>query len=99
MREQLLASMGPIELSDLRAHLARDGVIVVDASLDLLVVAEAIARDDKGQVGAWISKGLVGKPSLETIERWSNAPAPILIAVVVQPYVLVREEPRRADVS
>jgi hypothetical protein len=76
----------------------RDGVIVVDVSLDLLAVAEAIARDDKAQVGAWISKRLLEKPSLEMIERWSKAPAPILIAVVVQPYVLVREEPRRADV-
>ena len=31
--------MGPIEFTDIRAHLARDAVIVVDASLDLLGVA------------------------------------------------------------
>lgn len=91
MREQLLASMGPIELADLRGHLARDGVIVVDASLDLLVVAEAVARDDKDEVGVWIAKGLLGKPSLETVARWSRAPAPALVSVVVQPFVLVRE--------
>lgn len=85
--------MGPIELADLRVHLARDGVIVVDATLDLLTVAEAVARDDKERVGAWIAQGLVGKPTLETIDRWSKSPAPALVSIVVQPFVLVREEP------
>ena len=83
--------MGPIELSDLRAHLARDSVIVVDASLDLLTVAEAVARDDKAQVGAWVTQGLIGKPSLQMINRWSKPGAPVLASVVVQPFVLVRE--------
>jgi hypothetical protein len=91
MREQLAASMGPIELSDLRAHLARDSVIVVDVSLDLMTVAEAVARDDKTQVGDWIVKGLLGKPTLEAIDRWSRPGAPVLTSIVVQPFVLVRE--------
>ncbi|MBX3230725.1 MAG: DUF2288 domain-containing protein [Labilithrix sp.] len=91
MREQLVASMGPVEVSDLRAHLARDAVIVVDASLDLLTVAEAVARDDKEQVGAWIARSLIGKPTLETLERWSKSPPP-LVSVVVQPFVLVSEK-------
>lgn len=100
MRDQLLASMGPIELTDLRAHLARDTVIVVDGSLDLLSVAEAVARDDKALVGDWITKGLVGKPTLETIDRWARPPAPKLVSVIVQPFVLVREDPAtRSDLN
>jgi hypothetical protein len=91
MRESLMASMGPIELSDLRAHLVRDAVIVVGASLDLLDVAEAVAKDDKAKVAAWIDSGAVGKPSLETIERWSKPGAVKLTSVVVRPFVLVQE--------
>lgn len=91
MRETLVASMGPIELTDLQAHLVRDAVIVVDPSLDLLEVGEAVARDDKARVAEWIEKGLVGKPSLETIAAWSRMQGPAWTALVVQPFVLVRE--------
>lgn len=91
MRDTLAASMGPIEFSDIRAHLARDAVIVVDASLDLLEVGEAIARDDKVRVAAWIEQGLVAKPSLEKIEAWSKTSGAAWTALVVQPFVLLRE--------
>lgn len=91
MRETLAASLGPIEFSDLRAHLARGAVIVVDRSLDLLEVGEAVARDDEERVAAWIDAGLIGKPSLETLERWSKLEGPGWVALVVQPFVLLRE--------
>jgi len=91
MRESLMASMGPIELSDLRAHLVRDAVIVVGESLDLLDVAEALAKDDKTRVSAWIESGALGKPSLEAIDRWSKPGAVKLTSVVVRPFVLVQE--------
>lgn len=93
MREQLLASMGPIEFTDLRAHLARGAVITVDRSLDLLEVGEAVARDDKARVAEWIEKGLLGKPSLADIERWSKRAGPAWTSLVVQPFVLVVENP------
>jgi hypothetical protein len=83
--------MGPIEFSDIRAHLVRDAVIVVEASLDLLEVGEAVARDDKERVGEWIKRGLLRKPSLETIEAWSKIEGAAWTALVVQPFVLVRE--------
>ena len=91
MRATLAASMGPIEFTDLRAHIARGAVIVVDASLDLLDVGEAVARDDKERVRAWIEAGLLGKPSLETIAAWEKATGPAWTALVVQPFVLLRE--------
>lgn len=91
MREQLAASLGPVQFSDIRAHLARDGVIVVDASLDLLAVAEAVARDDEASITGWIEKKLLGKPTLAQIEAWSKVEGAGFTAVVVQPYVLVRE--------
>ena len=95
-RALLAESLGPILFSDLRAHLARDAVIVVDPSLDLLAVGEAIAADDKRAVSEWIDKGLVGKPSLEALERWSKADGS-LASLVVQPFVLVSERRTMAN--
>lgn len=91
LREELEQSMGPVQFSDLRAHLARGAVIVVDASLDLLTVGEALAKDDKERVARWIADGLVGKPSLEVLDRWSKMEGPAWTSLVVQPFVLVRE--------
>lgn len=91
MREQLAEGMGPIEFDDLRAHLTRGAVITVSAKLDLLDVGEAVARDEKARVEAWIASGDVGKPSLETIERWSKSASGTLVSLVVQPFVLVQE--------
>jgi hypothetical protein len=91
MRAQLLASMGPIAFSDLRAHLTRGAVIVVDPSLDLLEVGEAVAKDDKARVGDWIARGLLVKPSLEKIEAWSKVEGLAWTTLVVQPFVLLRE--------
>jgi hypothetical protein len=92
MREALIAAMGPIEFSDLRPHLVRDVIIVVDRSLDLLDVGEAVARDDKERVAAWVEDGLLAKPSLEQVERWAKTEGPAWTALVVQPFVLVRDD-------
>lgn len=94
MRDRIAESLGPITMSDLGPHLARDVVIVVAPSLALLDVGEAIAQDDTARVDAWVQEGLVGKPTLDALERWSRASGPFADAVVVQPFVLVRE---RAD--
>ncbi len=92
MRDELEEGMGPIEFTDLRAHLTRDAVITVAPKLDLLEVGEAVAKDDKPRVAAWIESGLIGKPDLATIERWSKASGTAWIALVVQPFVLVQEK-------
>jgi hypothetical protein len=93
MRKQLEEGVGPIEFSDLRAHLTRGAVITVDSKLDLLDVGEAVAQDDKARVGEWIEKGLLGKPDLATIERWAKRGGAAWNALVVQPFVLVQDMP------
>jgi len=84
-------SLGPVRLSDLRAHLARDAVIVVDASLELVHVAEIVAQDDRPAVDQWVSGGLLGKPSRELLERWERSEGEVALAIVVQPFVLVQD--------
>lgn len=91
--------MGPIEFSDLRPHLARDTVIVVDGSLDLLDVGEAVARDDKERVATWVTANFLRKPSLEQLERWSKLVGPAWTVLVVQPFVLLQDGIRPEHVS
>jgi hypothetical protein len=93
MRDSLAASVGPVHFSDLRAHLARGAVIIVDRSLDILDVGVAIAKDDKDVVAAWIDKGLLTKPSLEELARWEKIEDARWESLVVAPYVLVKEGP------
>jgi hypothetical protein len=85
------ASLGPVRLSDLRAHLARDAVIVVDSSLGLVEVAEAVARDDRRVVEGWVAAGLLGKPSPALLERWERSDGDVALSVVVQPFVLLQD--------
>ena len=90
-RKLLEDSKGPIEFSDLRAHITRGAVITVSPTLDLMDVGEALAKDDKSKVAAWIEAGQIGKPSIEQLERWSKTEGPIATSLVVQPFVLVQE--------
>jgi hypothetical protein len=93
MRERLAATLGEVFWSDLRAHAARDAVIVVAPELDLLDAGEAVATDDAARVGAWIEAEKLRKPSPEELARWPSEPLAVFESLVVQPFVLVR--PRR----
>lgn len=96
-KDDLAQAMGPVFFSDLRAHLTRDAVIVVDRSLDLLEVAVAVANDDKAFIAAKVAGGLVRKPSEEDLARWAGIPDARWDSVVVAPFVIVRERPDAAS--
>lgn len=91
MRERLLATVGPVYFSDLRAHLTRDAVIVVDVSVELVDAGVAIANDDKALIEEWIRSGVIRKPSLEDVDRWSMIADARWESLIVAPFVLVRE--------
>lgn len=90
MREQLAAALGNVFFSDLRAHLARGAVVVLDPTLDILDVGEAVVADDKTKVASWIENGLLRKPSLLELETWSAIKDDRWQSLIVAPFVLVR---------
>lgn len=90
MREKLSAQVGDVYWSDLRAHAARDALIVVGPGLDLTVVGEALAHDDAARVTAWIEAGRVRKPSAEDLATWSAETGAVFESLVIAPFVLVR---------
>ncbi|WP_129574306.1 MULTISPECIES: DUF2288 domain-containing protein [Sorangium] len=90
MREQLAKTLGEVFWTDLRAHVARDGIILVAADLDLLDVGEAVAANDAAKVQAWIAAGKLTKPTAEDLTRWPLQLDLRFLSLVVAPFVLVR---------
>ena len=94
-RKELEEERGRLNWSELERHFARGVVVVVDPQLDLLVVAEAMARDDRETFSDWMARGLVQQAQDTDARRWASA-SQTLEAIVVAPWVLVSETP---DVS
>jgi len=90
MRDRLSETLGEVFWSDLRAHAARDAVIVIAADLDLLDAAEAMALNDAARVEAWIQAGKITKPSAEDLARWPLEVGLRFSSVIVQPFVLIK---------
>lgn len=89
-REKLSTQVGDVFWSDLRAHAARDAIIVVGEGLDLTAVGEALAHDDAARVTAWIEAGRVRKPSAEELSLWPLETGAVFESLVIAPFVLVR---------
>jgi len=90
MRDKLAATVGDVFWTDLRAHAARDALIIVADDLDLVDVGVAVAADDAATVQAWIRAGKLTKPTAEDLSRWSLEGAARFRSLIVQPFVLIR---------
>jgi len=91
LREQLTENLDEAEWDWLTPHVEREVVIIVESQLDLLTVGEAIALDQANSVQHWISEQLIHKPSPEQVSEWNNQPKKRFQALIVQPFVLVKE--------
>lgn len=89
--ESFRQDLAEVTWRDLRIHLQRDAIILVEQNLDLISVATAVAEDDKSQVEAWISAGKLGKPSQSQLEAWENELAKPFRMLIVQPYILAQQ--------
>ncbi len=71
---------------------ARQGrLLVVGRSLELPEVGVALAEDNAPRVRQWIDDGIVYKPLTHQIERWDAQRDRRFEALVVYPFVLVKE--------
>jgi hypothetical protein len=92
IRAELERSLGPAEWSLLRQHLARDVLITVSTSIDLIEAALAVALNQKERIQSWIEEGKIGKPDLASIQLWEKDPSRSFLCVVVQPFVLIQNQ-------
>ena len=92
---KLLGETATISWPELQPFFAKGSLLWVDASLDLVAVAEAVAEDDQPKVAAWLTSGRLERISAEHAEDWQRR-SPTLWAVVVAPWILVQERPGSA---
>jgi hypothetical protein len=92
-RTQLAESLDEAELEWLKPHIQHDRVVVVHPELDLLDVGVAIATDDVQSVQHWIGEQLLHKPFPDQLADWNSDQTKRFQALIVQPYVLVKEAP------
>ncbi len=90
-REELERSIDVAFWRDIRPHLERGGIILVDSLLDLADVAGKVADDDTEQVARWIADGTVAKPAPDQIREWDCDAGRLFSIVIVRPYLLIRE--------
>ncbi|HEY9665622.1 MAG TPA: DUF2288 domain-containing protein [Coleofasciculaceae cyanobacterium] len=93
LRTQLAESLDEAELEWLKPHIRHDRVVVVHPELDLIDVGVAIASDDVQSVQHWIGEQLLHKPLPQEIADWNTNQSLRFQALIVQPYVLVKESP------
>jgi hypothetical protein len=89
--EQFKKDLAEVTWRDLRVHLQREAIITVDAGLDLIVVAAAVAGDVSQQVQQWLEQGQLGKPSEEQLENWEREQDTLFRLLIVQPFILVQD--------
>lgn len=88
--EHLALEAGNITWQELQPHFARGVLVVVAASLDLIEVATRFAQDEQGAVQEWLDQGLVARVNDDHARHWTST-NPLMLAVVVAPWVLVQE--------
>lgn len=82
---------GVIEWNELVPHFARGVVIKVEAGMDLIEVADCLAKDDTEQLQIWLEEQTVARASDDDARNWT-ARSPQFWCVVTAPWVLIQEK-------
>ncbi|MDB6145157.1 MAG: hypothetical protein JWP80_4201 [Pseudomonas sp.] len=87
---KLLGETASITWNELQPFFARGALLWVEASLDLIEVAEAVAENHAEKVAAWLAAGEVSKVAESRAQDLLDRDPP-LWAVVVAPWVLIQD--------
>ena len=90
--EEIAVSVDVAEWSWLRAHLERDGLIVIGINLALAEIASKISNNDSESIEKLIVTGNISKPSVDQLELWDSQPTKLFNISIVSPYVLIQEQ-------
>jgi hypothetical protein len=91
LKEKLEQDVADISWKELQPHAKRDAIIVIKDELDLAEVAVAIAEDNTASVQNWIGTQSIAKPSSQELTEWNQTPEKQFAALIVQPFVVVKE--------
>jgi hypothetical protein len=91
LRESLARQLDDVTWSGLRDHAARDGIILVDESMELLDTALVMAEDRSKEVAEWVEQGLLRKPTRDELNHYEACSEILFRYLIVAPFVLVQE--------
>lgn len=86
----LLGETARISWQELQPFFARGALLWVDAALDLVAVAEALAQDEHARVSSWLHNKQLAVLETALAEDFLRRD-PELWAVVVAPWVVIQE--------
>lgn len=87
----IVGATARIDWKDLEPHFARGELLEVDASLDLVEVAQALIHDNSAAVKGWMQQNLLTSLADARAADWHQRDPDTLWAVVIRPWVLVQE--------
>jgi len=89
IRAKINLETSKLAWADLLPFFAKGMAIYVSHKLDLIVVAYALAEDNKQQLETWMAEGLFSNVSDEQASAWHESNVTVW-AVVIKPWVLVQ---------
>ena len=98
-RVKLMGDLGDkfkteIEQADwemISSHHEKKTVFIVDESLELIIVGEALAKDDTDQVSIWLGNKSLCKPNDEQVKFFNETPyKKFCDFLIIQPFVLIK---------
>ncbi|MDX9687250.1 DUF2288 domain-containing protein [Halopseudomonas formosensis] len=87
----IVGATARIDWKYLEPHFARGELLEVDASLDLVEVAQALIDDNSAAVKGWMQQNLLTSLADARAADWHQRDPDTLWAVVIRPWVLVQE--------
>lgn len=89
-RAEFERQMGHARWRDLRPHAARDGLIFLNQTIELVEAAIALADDDTVWVQTRLAAGDLWKPTAAELERLEKDHESPFHFLIVQPFVLAK---------
>ena len=91
LTSELVLETAQISWNELQRFFASGNAIAVDPSLDLILVATEITKDNASQVKVWMDAGLVDAVKDSQAKIWHEENT-LVWALVVKPWVLVQHK-------
>jgi len=90
VRDKQNLETAKMDWKDLQKFFAQGNLVLVDASLDLMEVAEVVAEDNAVVLKKWMKSGLVGEVT-DAQAKYFFAHEAVFWTTVVKPFILIQK--------
>jgi hypothetical protein len=91
LREKFKTEIEKADWDMIIPHHEKQSVFILDNTLELIVVGEALAQDNTELVSLWLGNKSLCKPTDEQVNRFNETPfKKICDFLIIQPFVLIK---------